>query len=441
MKPKFVQLLFITFILFGTSCQKDDDNDNGVSNLTATVYNSQYVELNWTFELNALSSSYLVEIYQDKISGDPVFSTTVYAYDLPYQCSEKLEANSKYLIRVKETSSEQTTSNSNWSQTKISTSELVGNWVQVTYFSGLDRAMATAGAMGNYGYVFGGYNYSSNERLNDLWTYNPETNTWYQCASLPGAARSGAASFSINNIIYVGCGYDGTNGVRLKDFYAYDPESNAWTAIADFGKGVDDDMLGREGMIAFSINNIGYVGTGADATGNEYADLYAYDPETNEWTQKADLPISARKNAVAFVIDGIAYVCTGTLDGEFVDDFSKYDPTTDSWTKLRRISNFSGNTYDDYYKIIRNNAVAFASGGKGYVATGGQNTSGADVWEYDPSEDLWTQKSDLEGTARYGAVAFTVDDKGYVLTGFKGSSMSLDDVWRFEPDDGYSTED
>ena len=37
----------------------------------------------------------------------------------------------------------------------------------------------------------------------------------------------------------------------------------------------------------------------------------------------------------------------------------------------------------------------YSINGKGYLATGGQ-TTGQDVWEYDPATDLWKEKSNLK---------------------------------------------
>ncbi|MBK7084509.1 MAG: hypothetical protein IPH53_07510 [Flavobacteriales bacterium] len=35
-----------------------------------------------------------------------------------------------------------------------------------------------------------------------------------------------------------------------------------------------------------------------------------------------------------------------------------------------------------------------------------------DVWEYDPSADSWTQRSDFPGSARYSCVSVAASTKG-----------------------------
>ncbi|HUW04841.1 MAG TPA: kelch repeat-containing protein, partial [Williamwhitmania sp.] len=175
--------------------------------------------------------------------------------------------------------------------------------------------------------------------------------------------------------------------------------------------------------------------------GNYLKDLWQYDPSTNTWAQKTSLPGSKRMNAVAFVINDIAYVCTGTQNATHPADFWAYDASTDTWTKKRDIANDSNESYDDNYtSIVRANAVAFVINGLGYITTGDDNTIISTVWEYNPVTDLWTRKTDFEGAARSNAVGFTVSGRGFVVTGVSGSTY-LDDIWEFLPYDTYNAND
>ena len=303
--------------------------------------------------------------------------------------------------------------------------DLVGNWVELSDFEGIPRSDAVGISLDQKGYI--GTGYDGEDRLNDLWEYDPFNDYWKQKADFPGAARNGAVGFGVNGKVYIGTGYDGTN--KLNDFYAFDPISNAWTQIADFAGSP------RYGAIGMDINDKGYVGTGYD--GNYLKDFYQYDPITDSWSQKVSVGGSKRRDAMAFVIDGTGYVCGGLDNGVYEDDFWKYDPEADSWTQLRDISDATDDDFDDDYSLVRTNAVTFAMNGKGYLATGGRNTTGSDVWEYDPAIDLWTEKTALSeegsgGADRTEAVAFTINNIGYVLTG-RNSSYYFDDVWRFEP--------
>jgi N-acetylneuraminic acid mutarotase len=308
------------------------------------------------------------------------------------------------------------------------TKDLVGNWVELSDFEGVARCDAVSFAINDKGYVTTGYD--GDDRLRDLWEYDPVKDYWIQKADFGGAARNGAVGFGTATKGYVGTGYDGSS--KLKDFWEYDPEANSWVQIADFPGNA------RYSATAFSIDNKGYVGTGYD--GNYLKDLWMYDPETNEWTQKVSVGGSKRRDAVSFVINGKGYVCTGMNNGGYESDFWEYDPIADTWTAKRDIADVSDHSYDDDYNIIRTNAVAFSANGKGYIVSGGQGTVSGDAWAYDPVTDLWEEKTTLEGTARMEAIAFTLSNKGYVLTG-RSSGYYFDDIWCFYPDEELNEDD
>lgn len=321
--------------------------------------------------------------------------------------------------------------------------DLVGNWVELSQFEGAKRTDAVAAAVTigdeEFGFVGLGYNsnLNSDERwLTDFWKYSAINNQWTPITpKFPAIGRNSAVAFSADGKLYVGCGFNSTTNTYYKDFYEYDPATDQWTQIADF------PGAGRSGAVAFTINNIGYVGMGKDAVGT-YKDFYAYNPTTNSWTSQSEInSYGGNKSAdgVAFVISNEAYVCTG-LDNTYNNDFYKYNPGENKWIPLAKISDATSDSFDDDYNIVRVNAVAFASEGKGYIATGGKNAAGSDVWEYNPATDRWMEKTSFEGPARFNAVAFTLGDKGYVTTG-QNSSYYFDDIWRFDPSVEYSKYD
>jgi N-acetylneuraminic acid mutarotase len=164
-------------------------------------------------------------------------------------------------------------------------------------------------------------------------------------------------------------------------------------------------------------------------------DLWEYDPATDQWTQKLSLGGGKRRDAVAFVIDGKGYICTGIDNGIYEDDLWEYDPATNTWAGKRAIRNESESDYDDdYSNITGKDKAAFSVGGKGYVTTGGEGSAGTITWEYNPVSDLWTRKTSLEASGRIEAVGFAIGDLGFVATGRNGS-FYFDDLWGFEPDE------
>ena len=136
---------------------------------------------------------------------------------------------------------------------------------------------------------------------------------------------------------------------------------NTWTKLNDVGMGK------RERATGFSIGSLGYLCGGLDTAEVIHKDLWAYDPQTDAWTQKADLPGAARRDAVSFVIDNYAYVGSGMDSisgptGTTLKDFWRYNPSTNSWSTIADFPGAGGNGV--YF------ATGFAAGGKGYLCGG-----------------------------------------------------------------------
>lgn len=298
--------------------------------------------------------------------------------------------------------------------------DLIGTWYRVSDFDGLARSDASSFTIGNKGYLVCGYD--GKKRLSDLWEYDMEQDFWTQKASMPGTARNSAVAFTVNGKGYLGTGYDGEN--YLKDFWEYDPTSNQWTQQADY------PGSGRYGAVAFGVGNKGYIGCGYD--GNYLKDFYAFNPASNSWEQIVSIGGSKRMGATSFVIDNVAYVLCGQNNGEYVDDFWKYDAQSGQWTQLRDIADTSDDDYDDEYSIVRTNGVAFVVDGAAYLSCGESGSVRSDSWKYYPTTDLWENVAKFKGTARTATVSFSNGERGYVTTG-KSSTYRFDDIWELHP--------
>jgi N-acetylneuraminic acid mutarotase len=311
--------------------------------------------------------------------------------------------------------------------------DVLGNWINRSDFDGAARGLSFSFSIGSKGYLGMGYN--GKKRLNDFWEYNSDINSWTQLSDFPGVARTNAASFAIENKGYVGTGHDGEN--YLKDFWEYDPANNKWTQKADFAGSA------RYGAVGFGVDQKGYIGTGYDD--NYLKDFYTYDPVANTWSLL--LPSFSgkkRKDASVFIINNKVYLCCGNYSGTYVNDFWRFDPSASDdakWTQLRDISNVSDDSYDDDYAIVRSNASAFSTSTNGYILLGTAGSSAySDVWEYDPSTDLWAKKTGLEASARQDAASFSLNGRLFIATG-KNSSYYMDDLLEFKPFDEYDEND
>ncbi|HMG81877.1 MAG TPA: kelch repeat-containing protein [Ferruginibacter sp.] len=351
--------------------------------------------------------------------------------------------------------------------TKTNSNPSIGNWIRREDLGGANRSEAVAFVVGNSGYVTTGLDFTffstpgaqdSLGRYYDLWQYTPDPSTdadktgnWAgstfgtetQLDSFPGTPRSSAVAFNIGDTGYIGTGYDGSNA--LKDFWAYIPSLNKWEQMADF------PATARYDAVGFELGGKGYITTGY--TGGAYlSDTYQYDPVHDQWKNVASFPGTKCSQAVAFVSnDTTAYVCTGSNNGNTsicnqlfaMEVVPGTNGDSITWTQKRHISNFSTESYDDLYAMVRTNAVAFVMGDFAYLTTGNNGAERADTWEYDIKNDLWYQETSYEGLAREGAVAFTIGNRGFVGTGRNATinTGQFSDFWEWFPTQPYNALD
>jgi hypothetical protein len=82
--------------------------------------------------------------------------------------------------------------------------------------------------------------------------------------------------------------------------------------------------------------------------------------------------------------------------------------------------------------LRRNGAISFVSSGKLYYGLGADGTTYfKDIWEYDPTTGVWTQKADYAGDARSSATTFVLGDDAYVGFGRSKSYSSHKDLWKY----------
>ncbi len=312
----------------------------------------------------------------------------------------------------------------------------LGNWVKKNAFEAYPRGGAVCFVIDNQAYVgLGYYDDADDEYLTDFSIYDSSTDSWNTTSvkPFPGIGRTEAVAFSVNGKGYVGTGYDGENSKRLSDFWEYDPATNTWKKMDDFPGG------GRYSACAFAIGNYGYVGTGYGDGLIDNTDFYRFDPTAasgSQWTKVRSLGGDKREDAMAFTYNGKGYVFAGynKTSGGYLNDMYEYDPSADTWTKKTLLDD------DDNWTIMRKAGCAFVLDNKAYVALGQKSGTILDVWEYDFTTDLWTEKTPFEKTGRYNAVSFVVNGKAFVATGESGSTY-FDDVYEFKPWEEYDDED
>ncbi len=192
------------------------------------------------------------------------------------------------------------------------------------------------------------------------------------------------------------------------------------------------DFLGtsRRSSNGFSNNKYGFLIGGEDAFGYKN-DLWKYNPDSNQWTQKNNFPGPARNGAICASLGTKFYYGLGFINAlTFPCDFWEYNSDSDIWHQRQ---NFPG--------IGRLWAVAFSLKNKVYVGTGASlGPSFNDFWEYNPDSDKWNKKADFPGSKRFNAVGFSYNNKGYIGTGTNESAKYFNDFWEYNPDSNLWTQ-
>ena len=292
---------------------------------------------------------------------------------------------------------------------------LADAWEQKSNFGGTGRHRANGFSIQDKGYIgFGHINSVTNIAYEDIWEYDPASDTWTQKANFGGGLRYHVAVFSIGNKAYCGTGRN-ASFLYYQDFWEFDPVTNIWTQISDFPD------TGRYGAVGFALNGAGYVGSGTVSSSGSN-NFYKYEPSTDTWTPVATFPGNVRGTGVSFTINNKGYL--GTASGAFGagKDFWEYKPDVDQWVQRA-----------DVGPTPRAAAGGFSINGKGYILTGtnwGTGDNYNDVWEFNPMDNTWIQINDFPGAKRRFPVCFTIGDVAYLGTGTSG--INFNDFWRFD---------
>lgn len=245
----------------------------------------------------------------------------------------------------------------------------------------------------------------------------PKKGEWIQVASLQWGTKyynlsAGSISFTVDKKAYVVGGISSSPfaGTEYKDdLWEYDAEHDSWFPKTPFPGG------GLVYGVAFTIDGIGYVGTGMDSQKKETSAFYSYDPHTDTWERKADFPGIERSNAVGFVVNGKGYLGSGKNGNQYFDDFYAYDPKTDTWTQIPPIPK------------QRADAYAFAGSNLGFVGAGRNNkTKIFDLYEYDPAFQKWTAKNDWVNSSNQVAHKYTSANTAVVFGDYAYVGLGYD---------------
>ena len=290
------------------------------------------------------------------------------------------------------------------------------------------RSAHTADVVNGKIYAIGGYG-GSNEPteekfLSSVEEYDPVTDTWTPKAEMP-TARYGHFGGVVNGKIYAIGGFKREPVEGISTVEEYDPATDTWTTKTPM-------PTARGYHASCAVNGKIYAIGGGIRTPDKVTILGTveeYDPETDTWAKKADMPAPPRGGFTCSAVNGKIYAIGGVLDFPFrtyTGSVEEYDPATDTWTTKTPMPAARG-----FHAASVVNGKIYVIGGSG----SSQNTFSCTVEEYNPATDTWTTKFPMP-VARNDLSACAVNGKIYVLGGLAFWGQRFAEVYVYEPGGG-----
>ena len=149
--------------------------------------------------------------------------------------------------------------------------------------------------------------------------------SWHRKNKSPGAAGAHYVTFAAGPRGYAVAENQAQDGSPVQ-LYAYDPEGDTWTVRAQF-PGPD-----RVNGLAFSLKGKGYYGLGQSRDQLQgLRDIWEYDPATDAWQQVAHYPGGGQVQLLANTLDDKAYLGLGFRVSRSAAGVEAYSPATDFW--------------------------------------------------------------------------------------------------------------
>jgi N-acetylneuraminic acid mutarotase len=236
-------------------------------------------------------------------------------------------------------------------------------------------------------YFVGGHNGSAK---NIAERYDPTTDTW-ETLSPMSVARLAVASTVLNGKVYAIGGQDKAS------VEVYDPAIESWS------EGVALPGEVNYGS-AITLNEKIYLIGGRNASDQNINQVLCYDPSSNQWNAKANMPTARHGMRLVWFENRIWAI--GGYDVDFSNKVESYDPTLDSWQVETPL-----HTGKNWPSTWIANGILYVAGGR-TASTYSVNS----IVAYNPIIKLWTSAGNLPEN-KYVAGTVVLNDKVYIIAG------------------------
>ena len=184
-------------------------------------------------------------------------------------------------------------------------------------------------------YVVGGFSWIGIpgvdiKMLNVVEVYDPQTDTWSRKQDMPTPRRYFGTGVVAGKIYAIGGENVFEEPQRLNQMEVYNPVNGTWTKRAKMPTRRDDV---KAAVVRDTIYVIGGAGWPRVGWGPVLATIEAYQPKTNHWRKKSDMPNLIAGFSTVIVDDKIYLI--GGHGGVGFEEYLKrvevYDPETERW--------------------------------------------------------------------------------------------------------------
>ena len=232
---------------------------------------------------------------------------------------------------------------------------------------------------------------------------------WMTGAPAP-TARTEVAVAALDGSIYVIGGFERPNSWKIRQssvstkVEAYDPATNRWSSKPDLPTGLHH---AGAAVLAGALYVVGGFTVSDDALWNPSDRVFRFDPAGGTWTERAPLP-TARGGLAVTTVQGKLYAVSGYDGQRNPAAVEVYDPALDQWSAAAPLP-----TPRDHLAAVAIDETLYAIGGRVRL---NYRENLSTVEAYDAESNQWASKSDMP-TPRSGIAASVVNGWIYVFGG------------------------
>ena len=314
--------------------------------------------------------------------------------------------------------------------TQVITTNIPPEWTQITASSGTPNANSShAGTIhDDYFYVFAGGNVN-----NLMYKFHLTTRVWSQVSySTSGTIPSelyGNLMFSYGNYVYSVfgsrhvSGYPSTNTVLR-----YDTTNNTLYEVSTSGTTVPTRQAGA--IALYNDNGTDYLYYFGGRGSSFYNNMYRLNLSNHSWSSVTTTggPPDTRYYISHTYTSTKLYIYGGDRSsGDHANDTWEFDLTNNTWTQLQDGTGTAPQGSYGAAMVYNNNNL--------YIFGGSKTTSGDitdEIWKFDLSDNTWTQLSlsTTPGTKYSPAYATDSSNNLYIHGGYNASYVSQSTIWK-----------